>query len=220
MSTASLWPPAFAAAIFDFDGTISDTAALWHEVDETFLAERGIPYDPDYPKVLSTLGFAAGAEHTIRRFGLDERPEDICDEWMRTGRALYQSKATLRPGARRYIEALRGCGVRVGLATTNAPEVLFSMRGIDVRHLFDVVVTSAECDVPKDRPDIYLMCADRLQMDPGRTMVFEDIVPGIQAARGAGFITCGVRSGDPNQHEGAVRAAAHAWLTGWEGLLG
>ena len=32
-----LWPPAFKAAIFDFDGTISDTAALWRQVDEAFL---------------------------------------------------------------------------------------------------------------------------------------------------------------------------------------
>lgn len=216
----SLWPPDFVAAIFDFDGTISDTAALWHEVDVDFLAARGIPYDPGYPKTLSTLGFTAGAEYTIRRFHLDERPEDICEEWTRMGRALYAAKARLRPGAQAYIERLRACGVRVGLATTNSPEVLHSMRSVDVHGLFDVVVTSSDCAVPKDRPDIYLMCADRLQAEPGQTMVFEDIKPGLQAARGAGFLTCGVRSGDPNQQVEEVREAAQAWLDGWEGLAG
>jgi len=29
----TLWPPSFEAAIFDFDGTLAETSALWREVD-------------------------------------------------------------------------------------------------------------------------------------------------------------------------------------------
>lgn len=32
----SLWPPSFDAAIFDFDGTIADTAYIWKKVDQAF----------------------------------------------------------------------------------------------------------------------------------------------------------------------------------------
>ena len=39
-----LWPLPEKAAIFDFDGTVSDTASLWEEVDRAFLAKRAIPY--------------------------------------------------------------------------------------------------------------------------------------------------------------------------------
>jgi HAD superfamily hydrolase (TIGR01509 family) len=210
-----LWPPSFGAAVFDFDGTLSDTSALWRQVDRIFLAQRGLTPDAEYSRAMSTLGFAAGAEYTVRRYGLDERPEDICLEWNRMGRALYETQATLRPGAEAYLRALRDREIPIGLATTNDPDVLRSMRSIHVDRLFDVVVTNRECPVPKDRPDIYLTCADRLGHRPDSCIVFEDIVPGIRSARGAGFLTCAVRTGDGIQHEAQIRREADLWLEDW-----
>ena len=36
----ALWPPAFGAAIFDFDGTLAATEGLWEEVDRIFFARH------------------------------------------------------------------------------------------------------------------------------------------------------------------------------------
>ncbi len=215
MAPQELWPPRFSAAIFDFDGTLSDTSGIWRQVDEAFLNSRGLPYEEDYPQVMNALGFAAGAAYTIRRFGLTETVDEICDEWNRLGRALYESQASLRPGAARYLRELRSEGIPVGLATTNAPEVLLSMRRVRLHDLFDVVVTNREVMVPKSEPDIYLECATRLGAAPAQTIVFEDIVPGTRAARGAGFLTCGVRCDDPTQEAAALRDAANLWLDDW-----
>lgn len=112
-----LWPLAFKAAIFDFDGTISDTAALWRQVDEAFLGSRGIECPKDYSRTLSVLGFAAGARYTIERFGLSATTQEICDEWNQMGRTLYESNVELRPGAENYICALHRRGIPVALAT-------------------------------------------------------------------------------------------------------
>ena len=120
----ALWPPRFEAAIFDFDGTIADTAAVWREVDLAFLGQRGLEFTDDYSRALSALGFEAGARYTIERFGLKERPEDICAEWNRMGRALYRTRVALRPGAEAYIRALRAAHVPCALAPTNDPDVL------------------------------------------------------------------------------------------------
>ncbi|MDD5799670.1 MAG: HAD family phosphatase [Coriobacteriales bacterium] len=210
-----LWPPDFDAAIFDFDGTISDTASLWHEIDLAFLGERGLPYSADYPQKLNVLGFEAGARYTIERYGLHEAPEDICNEWNLMGRALYRSRATLRDGAQGYIEALRGRGVGIALATTNDPDVLDSMRHVDVNRLFDVRVHGKEVARQKDHPDIYLEAARRLGVEPGRCIVFEDIVPGLLSARRAGMCACGVYSNDPVQNVAEVRRVADRFLWEW-----
>ena len=216
---AQLWPPAFDAAIFDFDGTIADTAAIWHKVDETFLALRGIePVPEDYARMLTILGFEGGARYTIERFGLKDTEEDIRDEWNRMGQAFYRTDVQLRPGAEHYIRALRARNIPLALATTNDPDVLDAMEKVDVNALFDVRVHGCEVGVPKTEPDIYLEAARRMGVEPARCIVFEDIAPGLRAARRAGFRTCALHSGDPTQLLDDVRDAAELYLHDWEDI--
>lgn len=212
---AQLWPPAFDAAIFDFDGTIADTAWLWQEVDRTFLSARNIEYTREYARVLAVLGFEAGAEYTIATYSLSERPEDICEEWTRLSHALYSTRVQLRRGVQEYIEALRARGIRTALATANEPELILSMRRINVHALFDTCVYGRDVHATKNQPDIYLEAARRLGIPPARCIVFEDIVPGVLAARDAGFLTCALHSGDPAQRLDDLRDAAHLYLREW-----
>lgn len=214
----ALWPPRFEAAIFDFDGTIADTAAVWREVDLAFLGQRGLEFTDDYSRALSALGFEAGACYTIERFGLKERPEDICAEWNRMGRALYRTRVALRPGAEAYIRALRAAHVPCALATTNDPDVLDSMQRVDVSSLFDERVHSADVGAAKDVPTIYLEAARRLGVDPGRCLVFEDIVVGVLSARRAQMMTCGVLSGDPSQQVAELRRVSDLFLSDWRDI--
>lgn len=215
-----LWPPAFDAAIFDFDGTIADTGWIWEEVDRTFLGARGIPYTKEYARNLAVLGFSSGAQYTIEMYQLDEDPRDICDEWTRLSHALYHTRVELRPGAEDYIRALKKRGVATALATANEPELISSMRLVDIDSLFDTCVHGRDVGTTKDQPDIYLEAARRLGVKPSRCIVFEDIEPGIVAARQAGFVTCAVRSGDNTQDVEQVRAAADLYLEDWTQLAG
>ena len=215
---SQLWPPARPAVIFDFDGTLSDTADIWHEVDRTFLGARGIPLEDDYPLMLSTLGFVDGALYTIERYGLSDTVEDLHREWSAISKRLYASDARLRPGAERYIRALRARGVPCALATTNDPDVLASIRHVDVEGLFDACVHGADVGCGKDQPDIFVEAARRLGVAPSDCLVFEDIVPAILSAQSVGMLTCGVRANDPLQDLEGVMAAADLWLDDWRDL--
>ena len=209
----------FDAVIFDFDGTIALSGPIWHTVDTTFFARRGLPLEPDVPARLASLGFREGADFVIERYGFEETPQEIMDEWNELGAELYRENVQLRPGAAAYITALRKTGIPLGLATTNHPDVLAALvPRIDVDALFDVVVTSVEVAVPKDEPDIYLETARQLGVAPPRTLVFEDIPFGLKAAHRAGFPTVGVASGDENQDVEEVREAADFFIDGWEEL--
>lgn len=210
-----LWPLSAKAAIFDFDGTIAHTSQIWHLVDMAFLGKRGLPYTDDYPERLAALGFKGGARYTIERFKLNETVEEVCAEWTRTSRDLYQANVELRPGVADYIDALRNANVPCALATTNGANVLGAMRNVSVASLFDTCVYGEDVRHGKDHPDIYLEAARRLQVRPEDCIVFEDITPAVRSAKSIGMRTCGVRSNDPLQNAEELMALADVWLENW-----
>ena len=70
---------------------------------------------------------------------------------------------------------------------------------VNLGELFDAVVCSDDVSSAKDKPDIYLEAARRINALPATCLVFEDLLVGILTARDAGFLTCAVRCEDPTQ---------------------
>ena len=213
-----LWPLKAEAAIFDFDGTLADIAHIWYEVDHMFLRRRNLPYPQGYGEQLAALGFEKGAQFTIDLFRLDETPQAICDEWNAIGREMYRNEVTLRPGAERYIRALRAAGIPCALATTNDVRVLSSMQHLDPAELFDACVYGAEVGKGKDEPDIYLEAARRLGVEPRGCIVFEDITIAVQSAQAVGMRVCAVNSSDRAQPIDLLQATADLWLDDWQDI--
>lgn len=215
-----LWPlpQGIDAAIFDFDGTLAETSWVWRLVDEHFFERRGLPYTSEVSRELAALGFAPGARFVIQHFGLDEREQDICDEWNADGRELYEHDVRLRLGAEEYLHALRAAGVPIALATTNAPEVIDAMCHVDADALFDERVHGCEVSRPKHFPDIYVEAARRLGVEPSHCIVFEDLAVGLRSARSVGMLGVGVRCDDECQDLDALRAQSDILLNDWRDI--
>ena len=84
--------------------------------------------------------------------------------------------------------ALREMGMPFAIATSStrdqAREKLAAARLTDS---FDIVVTRSDVPDPKPAPDVYLLAAKRLGIDPTRCLAFEDSDIGARAARAAGM---------------------------------
>ena len=79
------------------------------------------------------------------------------------------------------------------MATSNSRhlvEIALQARGI--RSGLDTVRTACEVEKGKPAPDIYLLVAEDLEVEPEHCLVFEDIVEGIQAGKRAGMHTCAI----------------------------
>lgn len=179
--------------IFDLDGTLLDSLWVWSEVDEVFLSRRGLPILPDYAQSIAHLGFADAARYTIDRFGLDETPEQLMQEWYDLARAAYRDRVPLKPHAEEFLHKLCAQGVHISAATSSEPElVLPCLDRLGITGLFDNITTIHEVNGDKSSPDIYLLAAERMDIAPTQCAVFEDILRGIQSAKSAGFYTVAV----------------------------
>jgi 16S rRNA pseudouridine516 synthase len=71
----------------------------------------------------------------------------------------------------------------------------------------------------KPAPDIYLTAAERLGVDPSDCLVFEDIVPGIQAGLAAGMEVCAVDDEHSAFQEEEKRELAQYYIEDYVGLF-
>lgn len=79
-------------AIFDMDGTLLDSMWVWRQIDVDFLGRRGFEVPPDYLEMITPMGYCRAAEYTIERFGLNEKPEDLIQEWYGMAAEAYAKK--------------------------------------------------------------------------------------------------------------------------------
>lgn len=63
---------------------------------------------------------------------------------------------------------------------------------LNFQDYFHCIVTSAEVNVGKPAPDVYLEAAKQLNVSPENCLVFEDIPMGMLAGKNAGMKVCGV----------------------------
>ena len=196
MTDRSLDVFAFKGAVFDLDGTLVDSAAVWKNIDIRFFRRRGMDLPEDYAKNVSALDLRAAAEYTRTRFGFSDTPEQMIAEWSDLALYEYSHNVKALPGAGALLKGLRSRGVRLALATASSePLYAAALRNNGLYELFDAFAVTGEVTRGKGFPDVYLLAAERLGLSPSDCVVFEDIIEGIRGAKAGGFRTVAVLSG-------------------------
>ncbi len=210
----------FEGAIFDLDGTLFESMDVWYEIDIEFLAKRGCKASPEYAAKIVSMTFQETAKYTIEYFGLNETVQEIMQEWFEMAIDRYSNQVRLKPRAKEYLMHLREQGVKLGTATS-LPKVLAepALRNNGVYHLFDAFASTDEVARGKEFPDVYLLAAKRLEIPPGRCVVFEDILPGLRAAKAAGMRPYGVFDQSSKHHESEMEELSEVFIRDFGELL-
>ena len=183
----------FCAAIFDLDGTLVDSMWIWKDIDIEYLGRHNFPYDAELQSKIDGLSFHETAIYFKETYGIKDSIEDIQKEWNDMAIEFYRTRVFPKPGAIEYLKQLRSKGIKTGIATSNSWELLSAVltaTGLD--RYMDSIHTACEIRKGKPAPDIYLMVAADLGVNPADCMVFEDIIPGIQSGHNAGMRVCSV----------------------------
>ena len=96
-------------------------------------------------------------------------------------------------------------------SNANKTIVLESLKAVELDHFFDLecVVAGRAMATPKPAPDLFLLAAEKMTIDPSRCLVIEDSATGVQGARAAGMEVWGFTgvSHDPEIHEKTLKKA-------------
>jgi HAD superfamily hydrolase (TIGR01509 family) len=191
------------ALVFDLDGTLVDTVYAHVYAWQRAFAEAGMPIDGW--RIHRRIGMSGGlfARAAGREVGRDLSAGEAEELQQRHGelfRELLPDRRPL-PGAVKLLRELRERGVVHGIATSGRrPEIDLSLDSLEVPPE-TVVVERGDVTRAKPEPDLFLLCAQRLGVQPAECYVIGDAVWDLLAARRAGMLSVGLLSGGYGEAE-------------------
>ena len=196
-----------SALIFDLDGVITDTAEFHFLAWSRLAQEEGIPFTREDNEALRGVSRRESLNRMLKGRAIDEATAQAWMERKNNYYLAYLESITpdyRLPGVMRLLEAARGAGMRLGIASAskNARLVLDKLELLDA---FDAIGDGYSVVNPKPAPDLFIWVAGRLGVSPLQAAVFEDAEAGIEAARAGGFWTVGIGP--------ATRGLAHLHLS-------
>jgi HAD superfamily hydrolase (TIGR01549 family) len=181
------------AVLFDWDGTLVDSAAKSYRCYVRAFAAYGIEYDhatfertysPDWYRTYEDVGLPreAWAEADAR--------------WLE----CYETEPSeLLPGARATLERLSGRGLVQGLVSSGDPvRVRREIADFGLAPFFSTVVCGGETRERKPHPEPLLVALERLGIEPHHSAYVGDSPEDVMMARAAGAFAVGIPGGFPN----------------------
>ncbi|MEK6704046.1 MAG: HAD family phosphatase [Planctomycetota bacterium] len=179
--------------IFDMDGVLVMTETAHWRSWQAAGASRGVTID--HPTFLSCFG-RVNPDCIRILFGPDVSPADslqIADEKEAAFRDLIRADVPLAPGLLSLLDTLRAKFVRLGVGSSAPPaNIDLVLDAGRIRHYFDAVADGSEVKRGKPAPDVFLLAASKMGVQPARCSVIEDAPAGIEAAVAAGMRAIGV----------------------------
>jgi alpha,alpha-trehalose phosphorylase len=205
----------FDAVLFDLDGVLTTTravhAAAWKHSFDEFLAEwdaehgtRTARFDDsaDYANYVDGKPRQDGVRDFLASRGIvlpegepDSPPEEVSVWGLGNRKQLVVEERLAQgvevfPGSVAWVRELREAGIKTAVVSSSRNcEAVLKYAGIS--DLFDTRVdgeTTLELHLPgKPAPDSFLEGARRLAVAPGRAIVVEDALAGVEAGRAGKF---------------------------------
>jgi HAD superfamily hydrolase (TIGR01509 family) len=181
--------------VFDMDGVLLNSSPIHAAAYQEAL--RGLPISNFRYSRVAGMRSADGMRAILKENDIHLQDEEIA--------ALAQAKSRIAlaeisaanpivPGAAAVLRALAS-RTKLALASSASEAGVNSFLDRNgLRILFQCVVHSGDVRSAKPAPEIFELAIDRLGLKPAESLVVEDAVAGIQAAKAAGAGACGIPS--------------------------
>jgi beta-phosphoglucomutase family hydrolase len=178
----------FAAYIFDLDGTLIDTMPLHYRAWDKAMRQVGLKtqLDEDLFYSLGGVPTLKVAEIIGAHYGLNIDPVEVFHEKER----FFLEEHTEAQPIQVTVDFAKSVYPTHPLAIASGGTrdvVLNSLKTAGLTSLFKAIVCADDVTHGKPAPDMFLLAAKLLMVEPTQCLVFEDAEPGIKAAIAAGM---------------------------------
>lgn len=186
--------------IFDFDGLIVDTETTWYEAfKEVFYESHHINIDLlGYSQCIGT------GNDVLYNYFRELAGESVNCKMLEEHAAIrYETmmKAPiLREGVKDYLDEAKQNNLKIALASSSSKSWVHKyLTQLNIMEYFEVINTQDDVSNIKPDPELYLKTLKDLGLSREETIVFEDSLNGLSAAKQAG-IRCVIVPNNVTKH--------------------
>jgi beta-phosphoglucomutase len=182
--------------IFDLDGVIVDTAKYHYLAWKKLAEELGFDFTKEQNEMFKGVSRKRCLE-ILLDIGNIKTTQDQFDKWMVEKNIDYlnyienMDESEILPDVNKILDFLRDHNqhIALGSASKNARPILDK---VGLLSYFDAIVDGNNVSRAKPDPEVFLIAAKELKVNPENCLVFEDAVAGIKAANNANMTSIGI----------------------------
>lgn len=181
---------AIKAVVFDMDGLLFDTEALFFDAMCSVGQKQGYSVTREF--FLTLVGLSTERNHTLMlaHFGADFPALQFHDACRDRFFELLDSDLRLKPGAIELLDRIDQLRLPKAIATSSQrTNVEHHLAAFDMAGRFDAILASGDYPHSKPHPAPYLAATSALGLDPQRCLALEDSHNGVRSAAAAGMVT-------------------------------
>lgn len=188
------------AVIFDMDGLMIDSRSIWRTATQELLAQFGETHDPEFARQFSGLKSHDVATLIKDHYHLSVSADYISETRNQIMLKLAQNPVKIMPGLTKLLALLSKTGHKKAVATSSYKTLAhLLLKSANIFDHFEIIVTGEDVIHGKPAPDIFLLAAKALHIDPEYCIVLEDAPAGIIAAHKAGMKSIAISKHDSKE---------------------
>ncbi|GKU23414.1 beta-phosphoglucomutase [Clostridium folliculivorans] len=184
--------------IFDLDGVIVDTAKYHYLAWKRLANELGFDFTEKDNERLKGVSRMASLEILLsignvtlsedQKLALAAKKNEWYVEYI-----SRMNKNEILPGVETFLQTIRCEGIKVSLGSASKNSMMI-LDNLELTKYFDAIIDGNKVSEAKPDPEVFLLAAKELDLDPKDCVVFEDAEAGIEAAIRAGMRSIGIGS--------------------------
>lgn len=194
--------------IFDLDGVLVDTAKFHFVAWKKLAQDLGSDISVEQNEKLKGVSRVDSLENILEWGGIEISDQEK-EAALISKNAHYLelcgdlTSDDLLPGVKEFLAEIGEKRLKIGIgsASKNANLIL---RKLGISTFLDTLVDGTMTTKGKPDPQVFLMGAEQMQVEPWQTIVFEDAPKGVDAAKAGGFNSVGVGSYENLGHANLV----------------
>jgi HAD superfamily hydrolase (TIGR01509 family) len=178
---------AVESVIFDMDGVLVESEALWDKAREDLVKETGGRWGAGAQRAMMGMASNQWSVYVRDELEVPMTAEAISDEIVRRLIAQYKANFPAIPGAADVVKAAAAKWPLAVASSSNRELIDMVIEIGGLAPYFVTTVSSEEVGRGKPAPDVFLAAAEKLGTDPANCVVIEDSKNGMKAAVAAGM---------------------------------
>jgi HAD superfamily hydrolase (TIGR01509 family) len=175
------------AVIFDMDGVIIDSEPLWRQAMIKGFSDFSVVFTEEDCRITTGMRLNEVINYWSKTY-----PKELHDQTA-VNEGILQNLITLinaegkeMPGLHDLLHFLKEKNIKIGLSTSSDYVLMNTvLKKLDILHFFDAITSAQYLKHGKPHPEVYLSCAEKLNVHPMDCLVIEDSVNGIISAMSA-----------------------------------